>query len=117
MGIDRVALQWYMGRACRSGLDARKLFPMLQRSWRLPMTKPRYELKAAAFGVTTEERAATAPRPWPSVETPTVRTDRSRAQIPSAMRPWTPRHSGLQRYKVTHGETEQKRPASARIRN
>ncbi len=84
---------------------------MLQRSWQLPMTKPRYELKAAAFGFTTEERAATASRPWPSVETPTVRTDRSRAQISSAMRPWTPRHSGRQRGTVTHGGTEKKRPA------
>jgi hypothetical protein len=29
-------------------------------------------------------------RPWPSVKQPTVRTDRDRARIPSAMRPWTP---------------------------
>jgi hypothetical protein len=70
------------------------------------MAKPRCELKAAAFGVTTGERAATASRPWSSVRQPTVRTDRSRAQIPSAMRPWTPQHTGPQRYKVTHHETE-----------
>jgi len=30
---------------------------------------------------------------------------------PSAICPWTPRHAGLQRYKVTHGGTEKKRPA------
>jgi len=52
-----------------------------------------------------------AARPWPSVEKPTVRTDRDGAQIPSAMRPWTPRHSGPQRYKMTHHGTEKKRPA------
>jgi hypothetical protein len=81
------------------------------------MTKPRYELKAAAIGVTTGERATTASRPWPSVKQPTVRTDRSSAQIPSAMRPWTPQHNALQRYKVTHDGTVKKRPASARIRS
>jgi hypothetical protein len=37
-------------------------------------------------------------------------------RIPSAMRPWTPQHNALQRYKVTHDGTEKKRPASARIR-
>jgi len=36
--------------------------------------------------------AAGAARPWPSVKQPTVRTDRDEAPIPSAMRPWTPRH-------------------------
>ncbi len=36
--------------------------------------------------------AAGAARPWPSVKQPTVRTDRDEARIPSAMRPWTPRH-------------------------
>src|ERR1017187_8913308 len=36
---------------------------------------------------------------------------------PSAMRPWTPQHNGLQRYRVTHTGTEKKRPASARIRS
>jgi hypothetical protein len=41
-----------------------------------------------------------------SVKQPTVHTDRSRAQIPSAMRPWTPPHSGLQRDKVTHDGTQ-----------
>jgi hypothetical protein len=55
--------------------------------------------------------AADAARPWPSVEKPTVRTDRDEAPIPSAMRPWTPRHMGPQRYKVTHHGTEKKRPA------
>jgi hypothetical protein len=38
-------------------------------------------------------------------------------RFPSAMRPWTPQHNALQRYKVTHGETEKKRPASTRIRS
>src|ERR1022692_4811923 len=32
---------------------------------------------------------------------------------PSAMRPWTPQHNGLQRYKVTHAGTEKKRPPTA----
>ena len=36
------------------------------------------------------KHAASAARPWPSVKQPTVRTDRDRARIPSAMRPWTP---------------------------
>ena len=41
---------------------------------------------------------------------PTVHTDRPGARILSAMRPWTPRHRDLQRYKVTHGGTRRKRP-------
>ena len=45
--------------------------------------------------------------------TPTVPA----ARTPSAMRPWTPRHSALQRYKVTHHGTEKKRPASAHTRS
>jgi hypothetical protein len=61
--------------------------------------------------------AVSAARPWPSVKQPTVHTDRSRAQIPSAMRPWTPRHSGLQRHKVTHAGTEKNGPPAARIRS
>ena len=36
------------------------------------------------------EHAAGVARPWPSVKQPTVRTDRPRARIPSAIRPWTP---------------------------
>ena len=36
---------------------------------------------------------------------------------PSAMRPWTPEHDGLQRYMVTHDGAETKRPASARYRS
>jgi hypothetical protein len=35
------------------------------------------------------KHAASAARPSPSVKQPTVRTDRDRARIPSAMRPWT----------------------------
>ncbi len=38
-------------------------------------------------------------------------------RFPSAMRPWTPQHGGIQRIKVTHHGTEQKRPASTRIRS
>ena len=63
------------------------------------------------------ERAATASRPWPSVKQPSVRTDRSRAQNPSAMRPWTPRHNGLQRHEVTHAGTEENGPSATRIRS
>lgn len=37
------------------------------------------------------KHAASAARPWPSVEQPTVHTDRPAARIPSAIRPWTPR--------------------------
>jgi hypothetical protein len=50
--------------------------------------------------------------PWPSVKQPTVRTDRPRAPIPSAIGPWTPRHSGPQRDKMTHHGTEKKRATS-----
>jgi hypothetical protein len=46
--------------------------------------------------------------PCPSVETQRLGPT---AQIPSAMRPWTPRRSGPQRHKVTHHGTEKKRPA------
>jgi hypothetical protein len=48
-------------------------------------------------------QAATHTAPWP--------------RFPSAMRPWTPQHNALQRYKVTHDGTEKKRPASTRIRS
>ena len=53
------------------------------------------------------KHAVSAARPWPSVKQPTVCTDRDGGRIPSAMRPWTPRHSGLQRHKVTHAGTEE----------
>jgi hypothetical protein len=46
---------------------------------------------------------------------PTVHTGRPGGWTPSAICPWTPRHSGLQRYKMTHDGTEKKRPASTRI--
>jgi hypothetical protein len=52
-------------------------------------------------------------RPWKA----TVHTDRDEAQTPSAMRPWTPRHDGPQRNKVTHHGTEKKQFASTRIRS
>jgi hypothetical protein len=48
---------------------------------------------------------------------PTVHTDRPGGRTPSAICPWTPRHSALQRYKVAHDGTEKKRPASTRIRS
>lgn len=48
---------------------------------------------------------------------PTVHTDRPGARILSAMRPWTPRQDGPQRYKATHDGTEKKRPANARYRS
>jgi hypothetical protein len=46
---------------------------------------------------------------------PTVHTERPGGRTRSATCPWTPRHSGLQRYKMTHDGTEKKRPASTRI--
>ena len=73
-----------------------------------------------------------AARPWPSVKSRrchptagTVHADRRNCACrpslqpgrPSAMRPWTPRHDGPQRDKVTHTGTQKKRPASARIRS
>jgi hypothetical protein len=42
---------------------------------------------------------------------PTVPHTAPWPRFPSAMRPWTPQHNGLQRDKVTHNETEKKRPA------
>ena len=45
--------------------------------------------------------------------TPTARPARS----PSAIRPWTPQHDGLQCNKMTHHATEKERPANARIRS
>ena len=48
-------------------------------------------------------QAATHTAPWP--------------RFPSAIRPWTPQHNALQRYKVTHAGTEKKRPARARHRS
>lgn len=64
--------------------------------------------------------AASAARPWPSVETPTVHTDRRncahrpslRPGRPSAMRPWTAQHDGPQRNKLAHNwPTENAPPA------
>ncbi len=48
---------------------------------------------------------------------PTVPHTALRPRFPSAMRPWTAQYDGLQRYKVTHDGTEEKRPASTRIRS
>ena len=43
---------------------------------------------------------------------PTVPRTAPWPRFPSAMRPWTPQHGGLQRDKMTHHGTEKKRPAS-----
>ena len=61
------------------------------------------------------EHAAGAARPWLSVEQPTVHTDRPGGRTPSAICPWTPRHAGPQRNKVTHAGIEKKRPASPKL--
>jgi hypothetical protein len=42
---------------------------------------------------------------------PTVPRTAPTPRTPSAICPWTPPHSALQRYKVTHTGTEKKRPA------
>jgi hypothetical protein len=65
-------------------------------------------------------QASTRPRRGPSVrsvENPAVTPTVLPAQNPSAMRPWTPQFNDLQRDKATHHGTEQKRPASERIRS
>src|ERR1022692_408517 len=52
--------------------------------------------------------------PSPSVTVrgkPTVTPTARQARTPSAIRPWTPQYDGLQRDKVKHSGTEQKRPA------
>jgi hypothetical protein len=95
--------------------------PSHQRTRRSPPTPPRGKppgRRTDTRGCTLDsaarvkpEHATGAARPWPSVKQPTVRIDRFRAPTPSAIRPWTPRHSGRQRYKVTRDGTEQKRPA------
>jgi hypothetical protein len=59
-----------------------------------------------AGGADQPKHAAAPARPWPFVKQPTVRTDRSLALNPSAMRPWTLRHDGPQRSKMTHDGTE-----------
>ena len=46
-------------------------------------------------------QAATDTAPWP--------------RFPSAMRPWTPQHNALQRYKVTHGRTKKNAPLARDI--
>jgi hypothetical protein len=68
-----------------------------------PLARPSVAVRGNADG---------AHRP-PQLCTPTVLI----ARTPSAMRPWTAQHDGLQRDKVTHGGTETKRPASARYRS
>jgi hypothetical protein len=44
------------------------------------------------------------------IQAGSVHLNRSLADIPSAICPWTPQHGGLQRDKVTHDGTEKKRP-------
>jgi len=81
-GFGQVALAVADGRTCRLVLDVRKLFSTFQRSWQLPMTKPRYELKAAAAFVTTRNALPQRPvrgRPWKRRRcAPTVRGHKSR---------------------------------------
>jgi len=73
---------------------------------------------------TRPPRILSVARPWSRPPSVAVRERADGAHRPSlwhgrpsAMRPWTSQHNGLQRYKVTHAGTEQKRPASARIRS
>jgi hypothetical protein len=87
--------------------------PGLRKRRRVPGSRSRRTLIRASRGIT--DRAASPARPWPSVEKPTVHTDRPGGRTPSAICPWTPRHSGPQRYKVTQGGTQKKRPAQPRI--
>jgi hypothetical protein len=72
---------------------------------------PRPGTRGCTPGSAARVKPGTRRRRGPSVEQPTVRTDRDEARIPSAMRPWTPRHAAPQRYKMTHHGTEKKRPA------
>jgi hypothetical protein len=74
----------------------------------------------AAMGAVIPEALAADPVRGPPVPAAPVRGRPCKAdgprtaptpRTPSAMRPWTPQRSGLQRYKVTHAGTEQKRPA------
>jgi hypothetical protein len=58
-------------------------------------------------------QASTCRQRGPSVAVrgkPTVTPTTRRAPTPSAIRPWTPRHGGPQRYKVTHDGTQQNGP-------
>lgn len=52
-------------------------------------------------------------RPWKADGPHTAPTPRT----PSAICPWTPQHSALQRYKMTRRRIQKKRPASARFRS
>jgi hypothetical protein len=89
---------------------------------RLPRPPPPRQITGAARPGCTgmharlsgSRQAGARDRRGPSVAVrgkPTVHTDRPRGRTPSAYLPWTPRHSGPRRYKVTHGGTEKKRPA------
>jgi hypothetical protein len=48
---------------------------------------------------------------------PTVPRTAPTLRFPSAMRPWTPQHSGLRRYKLTHDGTNENSPPAARQRS
>lgn len=70
-----------------------------------------------AGGCTVGSAAPARPvrgRPWKADGAP--RPSR-RHQRPSAIRPWTPRHAGPQRSKMTHGGTEKNGPHSTRYRS
>jgi hypothetical protein len=73
VAFGQVGLAVADGRPCRPVLDVRKLFSTFQRSWQLPVTKPRYELKAAAFA-TTRNALPQRPVRYTSVDTATQRS-------------------------------------------
>ena len=96
--------------------------PLPQPSVHPPSRRPRPGNRAGRRADTpdarpTQRRASSQHTPQrgpsvPSVENPAVTPTVLPARNPSAMRPWTTQHDGLQRYKVTHAGTEKKRPAS-----
>jgi ribosomal protein S18 acetylase RimI-like enzyme len=85
--------------------------------------RPALEEQVSRLLFKEQGRAVSVARPSPRTPSvavrakPTVPRTAPRPRFPSAMRPWTPRHNALQRYTVTHTGTEEKRPASARIRS
>jgi hypothetical protein len=80
----------------------------------------RRERQAGATGLRGPSSVA---RPWswpPSVAVrarPTVSHTAPWPRFPSVMRPWTPQHSGLRRYKLTHDGTNENSPPAARQRS
>jgi hypothetical protein len=69
-----------------------------------------------------QRQAGTRPPDWPPAGHTRARSGQAasthtapRPEFPSAMCPWPPQHGGLQRYKVTHHWTEQKRLLAGEI--